>query len=196
MNPIILASASPRRQEILTLAGIPFVVAPAAREFAPAGLPPERRVQALAHSKAAQVAPLYPGQITLGSDTMVAVDDRVLGKPHSPEEAVEMLLLLQGRTHRVLTGVWLMVADAAGNAVKESGFTDIAEVEFYPMTRQEAADYVATGEPMDKAGAYGIQGYGMRFVRGIRGDFYTVMGLPGGKTVRVLSDFAAETNFL
>ena len=119
MNPIILASASPRRQEILTLAGIPFVVAPAAQEFAPAGLPLEQRVQALAHSKAAQVAPLYPGQITLGSDTMVAVDDRVLGKPHSPEEAVEMLLLLQGRTHRVLTGVWLMVADAAGTAADE-----------------------------------------------------------------------------
>lgn len=196
MNPIVLASASPRRQEILTLAGVPFIVAPAAQEFAPAGLLPEQRVQELARSKAAQVAPLYPGQITLGSDTMVSVDDRVLGKPRSENEAIEMLLCLQGRTHRVLTGVWLLVADAAGNAVRETGFTDITEVDFYPMTRQEAADYVATGEPMDKAGAYGIQGYGMRFVRGIRGDFYTVMGLPGGKTVRALSDFVAETNFL
>lgn len=196
MNPIVLASASPRRQEILTLAGVSFIVAPAAQEFAPAGLSPEQRVQELARSKAAQVAPLYPGQITLGSDTMVSVDDRVLGKPRSENEAIEMLLCLQGRTHRVLTGVWLLVADAAGNAVRETGFTDITEVDFYPMTRQEAADYVATGEPMDKAGAYGIQGYGMRFVRGIRGDFYTVMGLPGGKTVRALSDFVAETNFL
>lgn len=196
MNPIILASASPRRQEILTLAGVPFTVHPAAREFAPAELPPEQRVRELAHSKAAQVAPLYPGRITLGSDTMVALEDRVLGKPHSTEEAVEMLLLLQGRTHRVLTGVWLMVADAAGNTVQETGFTDAAQVEFYPMTRQEAADYVATGEPMDKAGAYGIQGYGMRFVRGIRGDFYTVMGLPGGRTVRALSEFAADAKKL
>ena len=196
MNPIILASASPRRQEILTLAGVPFMVHPAAREFAPAELPPEQRVRELAHSKAAQVAPLYPGRITLGSDTMVALEDRVLGKPRSPEEAVEMLLLLQGHTHRVLTGVWLMVADAAGSTVRETGFTDAAEVEFYPMTRREAESYVATGEPMDKAGAYGIQGYGMRFVRGIRGDFYTVMGLPGGRTVRALSEFAADAKKL
>lgn len=196
MNPIVLASASPRRQEILTLAGIPYIVCPAEREFAPAGLPPEERVRELAHSKAAQVAPLYPGRIVLGSDTMVAVDDRVLGKPRSPEEAAEMLLLLQGRTHRVLTGVWLMTADAAGNVVKESGFTDRAEVEFYPMTRSEAEAYVATGEPLDKAGAYGIQGYGLRFVRGIRGDFYTVMGLPGSRTVRALLKFAADAKNL
>ena len=196
MKSIVLASASPRRREILTLAGIPFTVCPAEGEYAPDDLPPEERVRALACSKARPVAPRFPGRITLGADTMVALEDRVLGKPSSEQEAGEMLLSLQGRTHRVLTGVWLVAVDAAGNVVKETGFTDIAEVTFYPMTLEEATAYVATGEPMDKAGAYGIQGYGLRFVQGIRGDFYTVMGLPGGRLVRALSSFAEETNFL
>lgn len=196
MTEIVLASASPRRQEILTLAGIPFCVCPAADEQAPAGLAPEQRVQALARCKAEQVAPHFPGRVTLGADTMVVLDGRALGKPRSPEEAVEMLLSLQGREHTVMTGVWLTVMDAAGAVQKAEGFTDCTRVRFFPMTLEEAREYVATGEPMDKAGAYGIQGRGLRFVQGIEGDFYTVMGLPGGRLVRALSNFVQNTNFL
>ena len=125
-----------------------------------------------------------------GADTMVELDGQMLGKPRTADEAVEMLLRLQGREHRVLTGVWLIRADERGGIAREDGFTDAAAVRFFPMSAEEARAYVATGEPMDKAGAYGIQGYGMRFVEGICGDFYTVMGLPGGKTLRFLHDFA------
>ncbi|MBQ8684378.1 MAG: septum formation protein Maf [Clostridia bacterium] len=189
---LVLASASPRRQEILQLAGLSFTVCPADTEWAPDGLPPEERVRALACSKARQVATQYPDSVILGSDTMVVLDDRALGKPKTPDEAVDMLLSMSGRTHRVMTGVWLIATDADGNAVKEDGFTDITEVSFYPITPEEATAYVATGEPMDKAGAYGIQGKGMRFVSGIQGDFYTVMGLPGGRLLRFLTDFTSD----
>ncbi len=189
-KPLILASASPRRQEILTLAGLSFTVHPAAGEWAPEGLPPDERVRALARSKATEVAKAYPDSVILGSDTMVVLGEQALGKPKTPAEAVEMLLSLSGRPHRVMTGVWVVETDAAGRCVKEDGFTDVAEVVFYPLSREEAEAYVATGEPMDKAGAYAIQGKGMRFVSGIRGDFYTVMGLPGGRLLRFLTDFA------
>ncbi len=191
-KPLILASASPRRQEILTLAGVPFVVSPADSEWAPNDLPLHERVRALARSKAQAVASRYPDNLLLGADTMVAVDERVLGKPRSEQEAVEMLLSLQGREHQVLTGVWVIRTDSDGNVVKEDGFTDVATVRFFPMTQQDALEYVASGEPLDKAGAYGIQGRGMRYVAGIAGDYYTVMGLPGGRLVRYLQEFAPD----
>lgn len=191
-KPLILASQSPRRQEILTAAGFEFTVHPAEGESAPEGLSPYDRVCAFARSKAEHVAPIYPNSLIVGSDTMVVLDDTALGKPRNEEEAVSMLLSLQGRTHRVMTGVWIIETDAAGNAVKSSGFTDVTEVDFYGFSRAEAAEYVATGEPMDKAGSYGIQGKGMRFVKGIRGDYFTVMGLPGGPLLRFLSDFLSE----
>lgn len=191
-SPIVLASASPRRREILTLAGIPFTVCPADSEWAPADLPPFERVMALARSKANQVAIHHPNRIILGSDTMVVLNEKVLGKPHSPQEAVEMLHTLSGNTHQVMTGVWIIATDSAGNTVKQNGFTDVAGVSFYPLTDREIEDYVASEEPLDKAGAYGIQGSGMRFVEKINGDFYTVMGLPGGRLVRFLGDFIAD----
>lgn len=190
MEELILASASPRRREILTLAGVPFSVCPAEDGDVPAGLTNEQRVQVLARGKAAAVAGRFPGRLILGADTMVELDGQMLGKPRTADEAVEMLLRLQGRAHRVLTGVWLIRADERGGIAREDGFTDAAAVRFFPMSEEEARAYVATGEPMDKAGAYGIQGYGMRFVEGICGDFYTVMGLPGSKTLRFLHDFA------
>lgn len=191
-NPIILASASPRRREILTLGGVPFEVCPAADEQAPRDLSPEELVRALARSKATQVATQYANRITLGADTMVVLDGELLGKPTSKEHAVEMLMNLQGREHQVMTGVWLIRTNGEKSVVKEDGFTDEATVKFYPMTREEAEEYINTGEPMDKAGAYGIQGYGMRFVEGIHGDFYTVMGLPAGRLLRFLRDFTAD----
>lgn len=188
-NPLILASASPRRREILTLAGIPYEVFPAEEETAPEGLCPFDRVLALARSKATWVAARHPGCTVLGSDTMVAIGDTVLGKPHSAADAVDMLMHLQGKEHQVLTGVWVIRTDEDGNIVKQDGFTDVTQVRFFPFSREEAEIYVATGEPMDKAGAYAIQGRGMRFVAGISGDYYTVMGLPGGRLVRFLQDF-------
>lgn len=179
-QPLLLASASPRRREILALLDIPFDVCPARRESAPDGLPPAERVLALARCKAEEVAAAHPDRLVVGADTMVVLDGRALGKPRDEAEAVEMLLSLQGKTHQVMTGVWVCSPD------KHGGFVDAAEVTFYPMTREEAAAYAATGEPLDKAGAYGIQGRGMRFIQGIRGDFYTVMGLPGARLARFL----------
>ena len=183
-QPLILASASPRRREILELLGLPFEVRPAASESAPAGLPPRERVLALARGKAEEVARGAAERLVVGADTMVVLDGRALGKPRDGAEAVEMLMALQGRTHEVHTGVWVCSPEGG------DGFVDTAQVTFYPMSRQDAAWYAATGEPADKAGAYGIQGKGMRFVRGIKGDFYTVMGLPGARLVRFLEKFA------
>lgn len=191
-KPLVLASQSPRRQEILALAGLSFTVHPAEGEWAPKDLPPFDRVCALARSKAEQIAPLYPNSLILGSDTMVVCDDTALGKPKNNEDAVDMLMSLENRTHQVMTGVWIVATDENGNAVKQDGFTDVTDVDFWAFSREEAIEYVATGEPKDKAGAYGIQGKGMRLVKGIRGDFYTVMGLPGGRLLRFLADFISD----
>lgn len=188
-KPLILASQSPRRQEILTAAGLTFTVHPADGEFAPDGLSPYDRVCALARSKAEQIAPMHPNSLILGSDTMVVLDYIALGKPRDAEDAVNMLLSLQGRTHQVMTGVWVVETNEAGETVKSDGFTDVTSVDFYGFTRDEAEEYVATGEPMDKAGSYGIQGLGMRFVKAIRGDYFTVMGLPGGPLLQFLTEF-------
>ncbi len=184
MQEIILASASPRRREILTLAGIPFAVHPADNEYAPAGLTPAATALALAKSKCEAVFSQFPDRVVVGADTIVVVDENILGKPHSEREAVEMLMTLQGRSHTVITGVWVCSPE------KSDGFADETRVFFHPMTEAEAREYVRTGEPMDKAGAYAIQGLGMRFVSKIEGDFYTVMGLPGGRLRRFLADFS------
>lgn len=191
-KPLILASQSPRRQEILTLAGFEFSVCPADAEWAPEGLSPYDRVRELAHSKAAQVAKTHPNSIVLGSDTMVVLGENALGKPRNEQDAVDMLMSLQGRSHEVMTGVWIIETDDSGNAVKENGFTDVTTVDFWAFSEDEAAEYVATGEPMDKAGAYGIQGKGMRLVKGINGDFFTVMGLPGSRLIRFMQEFVFD----
>ena len=191
-KPLILASQSPRRQEILTLAGFEFSVCPADAEWAPEGLLPYDRVRELAHSKAAQVAKTHPNSIVLGSDTMVVLGENALGKPRDEQDAVDMLMSLQGRTHEVMTGVWVIETDDTGNAVKEDGFTDVTTVDFWAFSEDDAAEYVATGEPMDKAGAYGIQGKGMRLVKGINGDFFTVMGLPGSRLIRFMQKFVPD----
>lgn len=191
-KPLVLASQSPRRQEILTLAGLEFSVHPAGGEWAPEGLLPYDRVCVLARSKAEQIAQSHPNSFILGSDTMVVLDDVALGKPKNEENAIEMLLSLQGKTHQVMTGVWICETNEAGTVVKSSGFTDVTSVDFWGFSRDEAAEYVATGEPKDKAGSYGIQGKGMRFVKGIRGDYFTVMGLPGSRLLRFLTEFISN----
>ena len=174
MKPLILASQSPRRREICAQLGIPFTVCPAADE-APLdrSLPLAEAVLAVARSKAEAVATAHPGETVLGSDTVVAVKGEVLGKPRDDAEAAAMLRRLSGRTHQVLTAVWVVDGDGRGD-----GFTEEAAVTFTPMSEADVAAYVATGEPHDKAGAYGIQGIGARYIARLEGDFYTVMGLP------------------
>ena len=170
----ILASASPRRQELLSRLGVEFTVEPATNEPpADPTLPLDEAVLAVARAKAEEVFAKHPGATVVAIPTPKG--ERVLGKPRDAADAARMLRLLQGREHRVVTAVWL--CDPAGS----DGFVEAATVRFYPMDEQEIAEYVATGEPMDKAGAYGIQGFGMRYIRGIIGDYYTVMGLPVAK---------------
>ncbi len=174
MKPIILASQSPRRREICAQLGIPFTVCPATSEapFDPT-LSPEDAVKEIARSKAEEIAAAHPGHAVLGSDTVVAVDGVILGKPKDEADAAAMLRLLSGRSHQVLTGVWVVDEDGTGD-----GFTSVAAGTFANLSEEDITAYIATGEPMDKAGAYGVQGIGARYIEGITGDFYTVMGLP------------------
>lgn len=182
---LILASASPRRKELCERMGLTFTVIPAQNEPSPdPTLSPEEAVLRVAQGKAREVAAQHPEALVLGADTAVVVSteqgERLLGKPRNSAHAAEMLRLLQDNTHRVITAVW--VCSPRG----EEGFARQTEVVFDPMSEQDIADYIATKEPNDKAGAYGIQGYGMRYIREIRGDYYTVMGLPAAQTWRLV----------
>lgn len=184
MKNLILASGSPRRREICDLLGLSYTVIPARCEMPPdPSLPLEQAVMEVARAKAEEVAASHPGQLVLGADTVVAAQDglqpAVLGKPKDPEDARRMLRRLSGSRHRVLTGVWLCGQD--GSVTIAQGFTDQTQVQFASLTPEEISAYVATSEPMDKAGAYAIQGRGLRYIREIHGDFYTVMGLPGAR---------------
>lgn len=183
MKPMILASASPRRREICDLLGLQYTVEPATTEPAIcSSLPPEEAVLQVARHKAEEVAAKHPNEMVLGADTVVVIDKELLGKPNSPEDAVSMLHRLSGKTHRVITAVWVCDGEHS------EGFYDSADVEFMPMSNEEITAYVQSGEPMDKAGAYAIQGKGMRYIRGIHGDFYTVMGLPSGRLYAFLKN--------
>ena len=173
MSRIILASASPRRRELMELAGYDFeVICADIVEAVPENVQPQEVVMSLALQKAQAVAAENEDAVVVGSDTVVALDGKILGKPHSESEACEMLRLLSGRTHKVFTGV-AVVGDG-----KEKSFFDETDVEFYPLGEDEIKKYVATGEPMDKAGAYAVQGFFARYIRGLRGSYANVMGLP------------------
>lgn len=174
MRPVVLASGSPRRRELLGQMGIEdFEVLPAqGEETAPEGLAPDALVALLALQKAREVAALRPEATVIGADTVVALDGQVLGKPSDEEEAREMLSALSGRRHQVYTGMAVLSGGQAFTHV------ECTQVEFRPLTAEEIAAYVATGESMDKAGAYGIQGRACVFIRGIQGDYYNVVGLP------------------
>ncbi|WMJ82750.1 Maf family protein [Oscillospiraceae bacterium LTW-04] len=170
---LILASASPRRFELLKLITEDFlVVTSRADESLSPGILPQQAVILLAQRKAEAVAEYRPDDVVIGADTVVALDDQIFGKPCDRKEAAEMLSTLSGKTHEVYTGVCIWhkgVADC---------FSQVAKVTFAKMDKQEIADYVASEEPDDKAGAYGIQGLGARFIARLEGDYYTVMGLP------------------
>ena len=171
---LVLASASPRRAALLREAGIVFEIDAADVDETP--LPHEAPidyVKRLAEAKAMAVAARRPGRLVLGADTTVVLDDEVLGKPRDPGEAAEMLRRLSGRSHRVLTGICLV-------GVEGRAETSVASttVEFLPLDANQIAEYVATGEPMDKAGAYAIQGGARLFVRSLDGELANVIGLP------------------
>ncbi len=176
---LILASASPRRREILTNAGIEFTLRPASvDESLRDGESAEAHVRRLAGAKARAV--WRQGETVLGADTVVAVDDHVLGKPADDNDAARMLGLLSGRRHRVVTGVCFYNGDQARTEVEETC------VEFLKLSAQEIADYIATGEPADKAGAYAIQGGASKFVSRIEGCYFNVVGLPIARVYRFI----------
>ena len=173
LGPLILASASPRRAQWLEAMRIPFEKqAPEVDETALLDEPPEDMVLRLAETKSEVVARRHPGRWVLAADTTVALDEHVLGKPTDEHDAVRMLMLLQNRVHQVHTGLCLQ------RDREIHSFVDTAEVTFRPLTQAQAHWYVGTGEPMDKAGSYAIQGIGALFVREVKGSFATVMGLP------------------
>lgn len=187
MADFILASASPRRKEILTNAGFFFEIIPSdADETVEENLSPEETVKELARRKAQYILDKYPDSVVFGCDTVVAVDGVILGKPSDDKEAYRMLRMLSGRSHKVSTGVCVV------SAGREICFSDTTEVTFYELSDETIRSYIATGECSDKAGAYGIQGYGSVLVKEIKGDYFSVMGLPAAKASRALNEFGIE----
>jgi septum formation protein len=185
---LILASQSPRRAELLRNAGISFEVCPAdLDEQMRAGEDAFEYVKRLAREKALAVLDGSPaGTVVLGADTTVLVDGESLGKPMDAGDAQRMLASLSGRTHQVVTGVCVARRDSTGKTVAEVEF-EVTEVEFAAMSAEEIAAYVATGEPMDKAGAYGIQGRASRWIPQIRGCYFNVVGLPVARVCAMLA---------
>ncbi|MFQ5777724.1 MAG: Maf family protein [Terriglobia bacterium] len=189
MARLILASASPRRRELLANAGFSFAVVPSrVRESDPRGEPPAAFAERMARLKAENVArKLSPqdGMVVLGADTIVVLNGTVLGKPRSHEDARGMLAQLSGRIHEVITGVALAAPATACSAVAH----ERTRVVFRSLTSEEIATYVAGGEPLDKAGAYAIQGVASRFITRIEGCYFNVMGLPVSLVDRLLGEW-------
>ena len=183
---LILASGSPRRRELLGLFGIPFVIRAAdIDETMDPGQAPFDEVARVSRLKAMAV-PREQDDIVIAADTIVVCEGRVLGKPHSREEAVSMLGLLSGRDHQVMTGCTVARGDTCET------FTEVTDLHFRPISDTEIVRYVDSGEPMDKAGAYGIQGGAALFCERIVGDYYNVMGLPVCRLGRALRKIAPE----
>lgn len=196
---LVLASASPRRQELLRGAGISFTVQPADIDETPhAGEPPRECAERLAREKALAVWGTRPQDRVLGADTIVVIGEKILGKPVDGDDAVRMLRLLSGRVHQVITGVCVVEAVASDSAPHSSEVKSESEVlrtasetTLVTMTRlsdDEIREYVATGEPMDKAGAYAIQGMASRWIPRIEGDYSNVVGLPVALVYRMLRE--------
>lgn len=206
---LVLASASPRRRELLSQIGLEFTVMPSTKEENAKTTEADALVQELSRQKAVDIweqlsggqgqnpdadqeqiseetqepnlnGKRQPELLVIGADTVVCCEGKILGKPHSREAAAEMLTALQGRSHEVYTGVTLY------SQSETVTFFECTQVEFYPMTEVEISEYIDSKEPMDKAGAYGIQGLGARFVKGIRGDYNNVVGLPVGRLYQEL----------
>ncbi len=187
---VILASQSPRRRELLTLVGIEHEVRPADVDERPlTGELPAPHAERLARAKAASLAHTAAGALVIAADTIVVIDGSILGKPRDRAHAEEMLRLLSGREHTVFTAVAVARGERTASSVVQVG------VHFRTLTDPEIAAYVATGEPMDKAGAYGIQGYGATIVERVDGDYFAVMGLPLVRTLELARSLGAEYAF-
>lgn len=185
---IVLASASPRRSELLSNAGIPFQVHPSHVPEEPApGEAPLAYAQRLARDKARTVHAQYVSRYVLAADTIVVADEHLLEKPRDAEDAARMMRLLTNRTHEVTTGVCLITPDG-----KEDTRAETTQVTFSPISDDEIRFYVSTGEPMDKAGAYGIQGIASRWVSRIDGCYFNVVGLPVPLVYRMLRENGAR----
>ncbi len=179
---LILASASPRRKELLGLTGLAFAIdAPDVDESC--DLLPRETVAELSRRKALAAAALHPGKVVLAADTLVAVDDVALGKPHGEDDAYRMLKMLSGRWHQVYTGVSVVKAD--GTLLTE---TDVTNVHFQKMTDEDIRWYISTGEPRDKAGAYGVQGIAGLWIDALQGSHTNVIGLPMTVTRQLLHE--------
>jgi septum formation protein len=188
--PIVLASGSPRRKQLLEMLRIPFrVIPPDVDEHVLPGEQPDAYVTRLSRAKAQAVVSRAPGEVVLAADTTVVLGGKIFEKPASPADAVAMLEQLQGKTHEVLTAV----------AVAEDGrleqALDRSRVTFRPNTRETLEEYVATGEPLDKAGAYAIQGLGAPLIERVEGDFFGVMGLPLRLALDLLARFGRPYRF-
>ena len=191
---IILASASPRRKELLAQMGLSFLICPAKGEEHAEADAPAAIVEELSRKKAEEVFQsvlaedlLKKKPLVIGADTVVALDEKILGKPKDAGEAREMLSRLSGKKHQVFTGVTLMTQD--GYQVRQKSFSVCTDVHFCTLTEDEIVAYVATGDPMDKAGAYGIQSGAGIFVEGISGDYNNVVGLPIARLYQELKEF-------
>lgn len=189
---IILASGSPRRKELLLQIGIvPEIIVSHVEEKITSDVPAEV-VMSLAEQKAVDVAKNMPeGKVILGSDTVVAADGKILGKPKSHEEAYEMIRSLVGRSHQVYTGVCIVKKGAAGGKDTVVSFYDETDVQVSGMTEAEIREYADSEEPMDKAGAYAVQGFFARYIEGLRGSYANVMGLPVHLVYRKLKELDA-----
>ncbi|MDR9795908.1 Maf family protein [Aeribacillus pallidus] len=184
MERLILASSSPRRKELLKLLGIPFAVIESnLEERLDEEAEPEKAIQKLAFQKAFHVAERYKDAYVIGADTAVILENRILGKPKDRRDAYYILKSLSGKTHTVLTAVSIIHGE------KHTTFSESTKVTFWPLSDDEILEYIETNEPMDKAGAYGIQHFGSLLVKKIDGDYFTVVGLPVSRLYRELKNF-------
>ncbi len=185
---LILASQSPRRRELLTQMGFrDFQIIPAVgEEVVPADIHPAQAVELLSRQKAQEIALQFPDAVIIGADTVVSLEGKILGKPRDKQDAAEMLSALSGNTNTVYTGVTVCQGD---KIITQSVAT---QVTFRTLTDQEISAYVATGEPLDKAGGYGIQGLGGLLIAGITGDYFNVVGLPIATLGQMLQEFGIQ----
>ena len=194
MEIIVLASGSPRRKELLAKTGLKFSVVVSGGEEKAETSDPAETVEKLSLDKASAVADLLQAekepQLIIGADTVVACDGEILGKPSDREDAFRMLWKLQGQTHQVYTGVTLLLKKK--HTWQAHTFSEKTDVQFYPVSREELLAYIETGEPMDKAGSYGIQGGFGIYVKGICGDYHNVVGLPVGRLVYELKKLGID----
>lgn len=184
MPRVILASKSPRRKEILSLLNIPFeIIVADIDETIDYNNDLVKEIEKLSYRKALAVFENNKDALVIGSDTIVKIDNTVLGKPHTKQKAKEMLRLLSNNTHQVVTGVTILSDD------KIETFSSVANVSFYPISEEEIEEYVNSEEPLDKAGAYAIQGLGSKFIKSIDGDYYSIVGLPIGELYHRLKKY-------